>query len=154
MLLGPTILGTLTLIATDRAFDVPGMGHVQHVPLADRIELLGYDIKPTDARSGGTIHLTLYWRALDEMDTDYTVFSHVLGPDGSTVAQQDNPPVRGTYPTTLWLPGEIITDPYDIVLSADLPPGDYPIEVGFYVAESGLRLADPIVLETAVTVRP
>ena len=153
-LLGPTILGTLTLIATDRAFDVPAMHHMQRVSLADRIEFLGYDIEPTDARSGGTIHLILFWRVLDEMDTDYTVFSHVLGPDGSTVAQQDNPPVKGTYPTTLWLPGEVIADPYDILLSADLPPGDYPIEVGFYVAESGLRLADPIVLETVVTIRP
>jgi hypothetical protein len=91
---------------------------------------------------------------LKEMDQGYTVFTHLLGPDGQILAQQDNPPVNGTYPTTLWLPGEIVVDPYTIPLPTDLPPGDYPIQVGFYIAENGLRLADPVLLDTIVSVRP
>ncbi len=50
-------------------------------------------------------------------------------------------PRGGTYPTSRWRPGEVVTDPYEITLPADLPPGEYPIEVGLYIAETGQRLA-------------
>ncbi len=152
--LDPTILGTLTLIATDRTFDVPAIGHPQQATLGDQVELLGYDIDVTNARPDGAIHLTLIWRALTEMDTSYTVFTHLLGPDGQIAAQQDNVPISGTYPTTLWLPGEIVSDLYTISLPEDMPAGDYPVTVGFYLPENGLRLADPVVLGTVVTVHP
>jgi hypothetical protein len=153
-LLGPTVLGTIDLTATDRTFDVPAMGHTQVVTFADQIQILGYDVDLGNARPGGNVDLTLYWRALAEMDSSYTVFTHLLDSDGQKVAQQDNPPVNGTYPTTLWLPGEIIADPFSISIQADVGPGDYTINVGFYIAENGLRLADPVVLDTVVTIRP
>ncbi len=153
-LVGPIVLGALKLAATDRTFDVPPVVHAERAAFADQIELLGYDIDLANARPGGSIALTLYWRALVEMDTSYTVFTHLLGPDGQIVAQQDNIPINGTYRTTLWLPGEIVTDPYNISLPPDLSPGEYPIEIGFYIAESGLRLGKPIVLDTPVTIQP
>jgi hypothetical protein len=149
-------LGTLTLVATERRFTPPPISHTpaERITLGKRIEFLGYDLDARDARPGGTLGLTLYWRALDEMETHFTVFTHLLGPEGNVVAQQDNPPVNGTYATTLWLSGEVITDPYRISLPPDLPSGEYPIEVGFYVAETGLRLGEPIVLDTVVSISP
>jgi hypothetical protein len=153
-LLDSLLLGELDLIATDRNFTVPAIQNTQQVTLSDQIELLGYDIERDHRRPGGIVRLTLYWRALTEMDTSYTVFTHLLGPDGQIVAQQDNPPVKGTYPTALWLPGEIIIDPYALSIPADLQPGDYAIQVGFYVAENGLRLSDPVRLDTVVPVSP
>jgi hypothetical protein len=35
----------------------------------------------------------------------------------------------------------VIIDPYEIILPDDLPPGEYPLEVGLYLAETGQRLA-------------
>jgi len=154
VVLGPVGLGELRLMAVDRTFEVPFIRNTQHAALGGQVGLLGYDMDLSNARPGGTLGLTLYWRALVEMDTEYTVFTHVLDPDGQSMAQQDNPPVNGAYPTPLWLPGEIVTDPYTIALPADLPPGDYPIEVGMYIAESGLRLGDPILLNTVVSIQP
>jgi hypothetical protein len=151
--LGPAVLGRLTLLATDRSFQVPDIQHSQQAELGDQAELLGYDLGLANAEPGGTIHLTLYWRALAEMTTSYTVFTHVLGQDGQIVAQQDNPPVNGTYPTILWLPGEVVQDPYNIGLPEDLASGDYPIEVGFYIASNGLQLGDTILLDTVISVR-
>jgi 4-amino-4-deoxy-L-arabinose transferase-like glycosyltransferase len=148
------LLGQLNLIATDRNFTVPAIRNTLHVTLADQIGLLGYDIEREELHPGETIQLTLYWRAVTEMDTSYTVFTHLLGPDGQVVAQQDNLPIKGTYPTALWLPGEIITDPYEISIPTDLHPGDYTIQVGFYIAENGLRLSDPVPLDTVVSVSP
>jgi hypothetical protein len=151
---GPAVLGRLTLLNTARSFDVPAMHYTQAVALGDQIELLGYDLELANARPGGTFRLVLYWRALAEMEASYTVFTHLLGLDGQVAAQQDNPPVNGTYPTPLWLPGEVVRDPYAIALPADLAPGDYPVEVGLYIAENGLRPAEPVRLGTLVTVRP
>ena len=152
--MGPVALGELTLLDTNRVFEVPVMSQAQPVPLANQVELLGYDVDLANALPGGIVQLTLYWRALAEMASSYSVFTHVLGPDGQIVAQQDNVPVSGTYPTTLWLPGEVVTDVYNISFADDLPFGEYPIEVGFYDPDSGLRLDDPVRLGTTIWIRP
>ena len=43
------------------------------------------------------------------MEEAYKVFVHVLGPNGLPVAQQDNEPLNGTYPTPRWQPGERVS---------------------------------------------
>jgi hypothetical protein len=78
------------------------------------------------------------------MDRDYTVFVHLLDPDGSLVAQDDGPPVKGHYPTSLWAPGEVIIDPRSISLK-ELPSGAYQLRAGMYLLETGDRL--PVVDE-------
>jgi hypothetical protein len=83
-------------------------------------------------RSGETVRLTLEWEAMRAMDEAYKVFVHVLGPNGLPIAQQDNEPLNGTYPTTRWQRGERVSDPYAIALPVDLAPGEYAVEVGLY----------------------
>jgi hypothetical protein len=83
----------------------------------------------------------LYWQAVGEMDTDYTVFVHLVDGNGTVWGQDDSAPMNGTYPTTLWQPGEFVTDAHQLTLPPDLPPGDYGLEVGMYQVETGLRLA-------------
>jgi hypothetical protein len=58
----------------------------------------------------------------------------LLGPDGQVVAGHDGEPVSGTRPTTGWVPGEFITDLHEVPIPADLPPGQYVVEVGVYDA--------------------
>jgi hypothetical protein len=48
--------------------------------------------------------------------------------------------VDGFYPTSRWEAGEIVRDQYDILISPEAPPGEYQIEVGMYLAETGERL--------------
>jgi hypothetical protein len=72
--------------------------------------------------------------------------------------------VRGTYPTTGRVEGEVITDEYEIAVKSDAPPGDYQIEVGMYDAATGQRLpafdeggtrlpGDRFLLDQVITVR-
>jgi hypothetical protein len=68
------------------------------------------------------------------------VFVHLVDKDGIVRSQKDNAPVNDTYPTSLWQPGEFVTDTYKLPLLPDLPPGDYAIKVGMYLAETGARL--------------
>jgi hypothetical protein len=50
-------------------------------------------------------------------------------------------PAQGTYPTTDWLSGEVVTDRLQIPVDAVSPSGTYALEVGLYNAVSGERLA-------------
>ncbi|MDY7077087.1 MAG: hypothetical protein SXV54_09210 [Chloroflexota bacterium] len=144
-------LGDVTVQAIHRTFDIPSISHPLTATLGSQVELLGYDLSPLIpapsphegeriVAPGETLTLTLYWRALAEMDEDYTVFTHLVAPDGSMTGQRDSQPVSGAYPTSLWLPGEVVSDVYEIPVRADAPSGEHRLEVGMYIAETGVRL--------------
>jgi 4-amino-4-deoxy-L-arabinose transferase-like glycosyltransferase len=104
---------------------------------------------------GDVLVLSLYWRAEGPTDQPLTVFTHLLGPDGQLYGQWDNPPVRGTYPTTDWLPGEEVVDQYEIPVNPAAPPGEYRVLVGLYDPSTGIRLpvlaSDGQAMENSVT---
>ena len=83
-----------------------------------------------------------------------------MAPDGSLSGQRDSPPVDGTYPATLWLPGEVVAGTYEVPVRADAAPGEHRLEVGMYVAETGARLPivgtsdDTIFLQTVTVTGP
>ena len=70
------------------------------------------------------------------MPRDYTVFVHILGPDGQLIAQHDGTPATGTRSTTSWLAGEVILDKHPFHLPADLPPGQGILVTGIYDSET------------------
>ena len=107
----------------------------QQARFGDVAQLLGYRL--TTQPTGFT--LSLYWQAESPDGIDYTVFVHMLDAQGHMVKGQDNQPVNGSYPTGIWEPGEIILDKHAIV-TGDLPPGEYRLELGMYVLETGERL--------------
>lgn len=109
--------------------------------LGDSVELVGYDV----SREGRAILLTVYWRALAAMTDDYTVFAHLLGAinpgtQSPVWAQDDARPGHGSFPTTRWRSGEIVIDDYRLMIPADAPRGNYQIELGMYVLQTGGRL--------------
>jgi len=57
----------------------------------------------------------------------------VLDADGIQTASRDLPPLLGGYPTSLWCPGEAITDRVLVPLPADAPPAEaLTLEVVLY----------------------
>ena len=102
--------------------------------------LRGYDLDG-NLKPGGKITLTLYWQVERTTDVSYKVFVHLIGADGRPAAQGDDFPLAGQRPTTTWQPGESLVDRYTIQLPADLPPGDYPLRIGFYDPTTGVRLS-------------
>ncbi|TEU15319.1 MAG: DUF2079 domain-containing protein [Anaerolineales bacterium] len=123
-----------------RQFTPPPIAHPLEATLGDRVKFLGYDLDATSAKPGGSLHLTLYWQVLAEMDESYTVFVHLLGGDNRIWGQKDGIPGGGTRPTTSWAQGEIVVDEYDIPIQTDTPPGQYTLEIGMYQLETGQRL--------------
>jgi hypothetical protein len=137
---GLVSLAELTVEGRPRTFEVPLIQHPLEVNLGDQVELLGYDLDATELKAGGTLALTLYWKALTEMDMSYTVFVHILDGENRIWGQRDSLPGGGTLPTTGWLRSEVIVDQYEVPIQPDAPPGQYVIEVGMYRAETGQRL--------------
>ena len=93
-----------------------------------------------NARPGDIIPVALRWRALRAMDEDYTVFVHLVGPDGWLHGQVDMWPVQGSHPTSRWASGEELSDSYEVRLDTDAPPGHYRVEVGWYLLATMQRL--------------
>jgi hypothetical protein len=66
------------------------------------------------------------------MDVNYTVFTHLTAPDGTTWGQWDNQPQQGRSPTTRWVPGQVVADQYQIPVSKDAQTGPLALRVGMY----------------------
>jgi 4-amino-4-deoxy-L-arabinose transferase-like glycosyltransferase len=100
------------------------------------LALIGYDLDREAHAPGEIAYVQLWWQAVREPRTEWTVFAHLLGPpreDGSIVwAGQDARPGQGSAPTSSWRAGDRVLDEYQLTIPADAPPGDYAIEVGIY----------------------
>ncbi len=131
-------LGKVTVPESVRTFATPAPQHPVAAQFGQSAELLGYDAGA--AQAGQPLRLVLFWKTLSEMDTDYTVFVHVTErATGRVVAQVDEQPVHGGYPTSLWVRGEVVADEHTLNLPA-LPAGEYDLRVGLYVQDTGERL--------------
>lgn len=89
------------------------------------------------------LEVTLVWRANVEMERSYTAYVHLLSSEGDLVAQLDRLP--DGYPTSDWLPGEVVIDRYTIQLPADYRPGTHYLQMGFYFLPTQERLGEPAI---------
>jgi hypothetical protein len=112
----------------------------------DKIALLEIAMESDRLEPGGQLPVTITWQALAAMSQDYTVFVQVLDAADRIVGQVDSWPVQGTRPTSTWRPGEVVSDPYVVQLSPDMPApqaGDvYFVHIGLYLLATGQRLPE------------
>lgn len=128
---GAATIGWLKLAAMK---ELPAPAVATDYRFGDGIALVGYDLEEDDQE----LRLILHWASLAPVDQDYTVFVHLVGPDGA-LAQADGPPAGGAYPTSLWEYGEIVFDERPIP-THDLSAGTYHLRLGMYLLETGVRL--------------
>ncbi len=140
----PVHLGRVRVEAPARSWALPPLRVKTDALLGGEVTLVGADWEPAGEvlRPGSPLTVTLVWRGEREMETGYRVFLHLLGPDGSLVAQSDGEPAGWRRPTTGWLPGEVVVDQRVLVLPPELGPGEYRLMVGMYVY-GGPRLTIP-----------
>jgi hypothetical protein len=105
----------------------------------DSIQLVSYALPDVETLATGDQSVVLYWLAVTPVETDYTVFVHLLDETGAIVSQADAPPAGGLYPTTFWLPGEIVEDTHHL----SVPDGihePHRVVVGLYDPTTSNRL--------------
>lgn len=115
--------------------DVPTPTYEVGANFADQIRLLGYDMQVEN----GQLRLTTYWQALRPLPVDYTIFIHLVGRDGTLVAQHDGQPQGGRYPTSIWDVEEVVVDEVTLTWPQEEIPVN--IAVGLYRFETLERLA-------------
>jgi len=131
-------IGSLTVEARPRLFVMPVQPRTQQASFDETIRLLGYDFSIDDRQAHLT--LTLWWQALDTPSQDLKRFVHLYDPTTEAVPSQDDAmPRNWTYPTTWWLPGEVVSETLSLDL-ANVQPGTYHLGVGWYDPETLDRL--------------
>lgn len=149
---GATTVGAGTLKRAPQPVAIPPGAQALDALFGGAIVLTHGELPESVAR-GAPLSLTLFWESRAPVDHNYTVFVHVLRPDGEFVAAYDGPPLDGRYPTGFWEPGEVIADIRELDL--EVAPGDYELQVGLYELESGIRLplsGSPTPFDDRVTV--
>jgi len=122
------------------AVQVAGEAIGNAIDFDNQVLLRQWTIDRTELRPGETIHVKLEWHGLKQWDADYTVFVHLVGPDGTLHGQVDAWPAEGTLPTSAWPAGQTLSDPYGVTLQPGAPSGRYQIEVGWYLLATLRRL--------------
>jgi hypothetical protein len=130
-------LGRVAIKNRERMMSAPTLARPLDALFEQKIKLIGYDTQIDAAQKRARV--ILYWRALAQMNTSYTVFVHLLDAQNKVIAAGDALPGNGTLPTTGWIEDEYITDAHTLSLD-DVPPGAYQIEIGVYDPATGLRL--------------
>ena len=98
--------------------------------------LIGYEVRPTQARPGDSIRAVTYWRVARADDSPLMMFAHLLGPDGKLVAQEDRLDVASE---TLRV-GDEFLQTHRMALASDAPPGTYHVAIGLYSPVTNLRV--------------
>lgn len=94
------------------------------------ISLLGAQVVSRGERS---LEATLTWRGERQAAVNYALSLRLLRPDGSQAVARDVPPMLGGYPTSLWKPGELLTDRIILEWPAEEPVSpDYSLEIVLY----------------------
>lgn len=109
------------------------------VNFGDQVSLLGHDPPLANPQPGDTLSVRLYWRARQNLTTDYSAFAQIVDEQLNIYAQMDslNP---GRYPTHLWEPDEYNQDSHDIYIPPGTPPGEYSLGIGLYDPQTMMRL--------------
>lgn len=106
----------------------------------ESIELTSIYLGSTATTPGGYIDLSLRYRAIQQPQTDYTLFLQVIGENHRMIGQRDRSPTCDGQSTGAWKIGAEKFGTYRIPIFTDSPPGQYPLWIGMYDGNTGERL--------------
>ncbi len=123
--------------------EVPASAQPLEAVYGEAIELIAYEGKTTtEVNPGQTLALTLYWRGQQAVDTDYSVFIHLIDEHNLIVAQRDVFHGLGLYPSSQWNSQTQFSDTYTLrIPRSAYAPSSIHFGVGLYDHKTGKRLA-------------
>ena len=92
-------------------------------PFENELSLLGYTLTYTSTAPGSRVQLDLYWKAASRLPDSYHVFVHWFDAQGQLIAQGDDIPCDGAYPTSTWGANEIVDDRHELIVAAGAAVG-------------------------------
>jgi hypothetical protein len=117
------MVGPLIQLQTGPSFDTPEYISRLGANFEDELELIGYHREtlpqwaPGGAQASPILQLMLYWRVPKKVEWDYALSLRLIDETGQEVYKKDaSHPVLSSYPTSLWTPGEVVGDYYELPL--------------------------------------
>jgi 4-amino-4-deoxy-L-arabinose transferase-like glycosyltransferase len=106
-----------------------------------QIELLAASTSPENLRPGDSATVRLAWLSRAPVNTDYSIFLHLVDEAGLTIAQLDTIPGGGLRPTSGWDVGGLLWEEYAVSIPATAySPNTAHWEVGLYDHQTEQRL--------------
>ena len=133
---GPLRLGLP--VTASSASDAPALAR-----FGDEIELLAVEqVTPSADDALLSLPLRFTWRARQTPRADYTLYLHLLDAQGKYVTGIDQRLTLDRYPSSLWPPGEVVTDvhPAEMPSLLHIPRGVYRLVAGLYDQRTMERL--------------
>jgi hypothetical protein len=136
--------------------DPQGLRHPIAFPVDfnHQLELLGYELADDTLTPGEWVHLTTYWRILQDVASPLplAIFVHLLDSQSTVWGGKDTLSVS----TAGWEAGDVFAQVHHFPLPSDIPAGQYQMEIGVYspmdmqrfaIFEEGQPVADRLLLE-------
>ncbi len=98
--------------------------HPLDVWAGGRVRILGYDLPADTIQAGEHLELILYQSAPEPLDGIWMPYAQ-LGPAEARWTTDSR------LLTTQWLPGEVVVERYELPIPFALPPGEYPLRLGY-----------------------
>lgn len=116
----------------------PTPSHPLDVDLEGKLRVLGFDVTNGDGKvvdyvtTSKEYVLRFYYQVNAKVERDWEGFIHI---DGQRRRYNgDHKLCGGKYPTTAWLPGDIVVDAHKFTLEPNFTPSDYDIYFGLWAA--------------------
>jgi arylsulfatase A-like enzyme len=147
----------------------PPPSHPRPAAFGDAVKFLGYDVKllgvpfpgqlPADPAApaaapgtggdahvvriarGGEVEITTYFEVQQQLP-GWRAFTHLDGPRGAMIL--DHTPVGGAGPVERWRPGQKIRDRFTVKFTAQHPPGQHTLYIGFWKPPSSANQRLPV----------
>ncbi|MCP4537074.1 MAG: hypothetical protein GY832_07995 [Chloroflexi bacterium] len=95
----------------------------------EQFALAGYRLDSQRITPGEPLHLTLYWQATTVLRQSLSLTVRLFDPATEETWVQIENPVPGGLATDLWNDGAQFDDRYTLLPPADMPPGEYVLDV-------------------------
>lgn len=109
--------------------DEAGIPHRMTVQAGPQMRLLGHDLEPGPYKDGTTLSVSLYWQATSQPQQDLNATLRVVGQAGRVLVERCGSLLGPDYPTSQWLPGEVVRAFWDLPLPAGSPAGAYAVDL-------------------------
>ncbi len=109
-------------------------------PIGASVMMTNLTIEGHQTHAGPVIRVSPVWTTSAPIGEELKISARLLDAGGQVIVADDRIPVHFAYPTTAWVPGELVQDVYDLPIPPGAPGGPYSIQLILYRAADGSEL--------------